>query len=88
MRKLDEWIQITLDQLFISNKIIIHIDLAKLSIDKINIDFTAFLNLFFIIQYSVDSFNKQLLEKFVPSGESYYIVFASTLPKKGKGIHF
>ena len=87
MRKLDEWIQIAVDQLYLSNKILIHIDLAQLSIDKLNIDFSASLNSFFTIQYSVDSFNKEQLEEIIPSGESYLVQINPTSASKGKLVH-
>ena len=69
----DEQIQISYDKYYLSNKIYFHINLAQLSAEQIIVDYSAVLNSFFTIQYSVHSYNLEQLEEKVYSGESYLV---------------
>ena len=86
--KLGEDAQITYDKYYLSNKIYYHFDLAQLSTDRITLEFTAVLNSFFTIQYEVNSYNKNQLEEYIPSGESYLVQIDPTSVSKTKTIHF
>ena len=82
----DEQIQISYDKYYLSNKIYFHINLAQLSAEQIIVDYSAVLNSFFTIQYSVHSYNLEQLEEKVYSGESYLVQIDPTSASKTKKI--
>ena len=86
-KRLGEEKQVSANTYYLSNKVYIHIDLGQLSIENIYVDYSASLNSFFTIQYSVHSYNKEQLEEIVPSGESYLVQIDPTSVYKTKGIH-
>ena len=82
----DEQIQISYDKYYLSNKIYFHINLAQLSAEQIIVDYSAVLNSFFTIQYSVHSYNLEQLEEKVYSGESYLVQIDPTSASKTKKV--
>ena len=79
--------QVSANTYYLSNKVYIHIDLGQLNIENIYVDYSASLNSFFTIQYSVHSYNKEQLEEIVSSGESYLVQIDLTSVYKTKGIY-
>ena len=84
--KKNEDIQISYNKYYLSNKIFININLARLKIDQIIVDYKAEINSFFTIQYGYDRFNLNQLQEYIPSGESYLIQIDPTSPTKTKNI--
>ena len=82
----DEQIQISYDKYYLSNKIYFHINLAQLSVEQIIVDYSAVLNSFFTIQYSIHSYNIEQLEEKVYSGESYLVQIDPTSASKTKKV--
>ena len=82
----DEQIQISYDKYYLSNKIYFHINLAQLTTEQIYVDYSAVLNSFFTIQYSIHSYNLEQLEEKVYSGESYLVQIDPTSASKTKTV--
>ena len=82
----DEEILISYDKYYLSNKIYFHINLAQLTAEQIIVNYTAVLNSFFTIQYSIHSYNLDQLEEKVYSGESYLVQIVPTSASKTKNV--
>ena len=58
---------------YLSNKILVNLYRPKKSLKKLEITYTANLNSFFDIKYTIDSYNAEQYSEFLDSGESYLV---------------
>ena len=84
--KFGEEVQLSANTYYLSNKVYVHIDLGQLTIQNVYVDFTASVNSFFTIQYSVHSYNKEQIEEIIPSGESYLVQINPASSQRAKEI--
>ena len=84
---LKEDVQISNDKYYLSNKVYFHINLAQTTATYFIVEYTASINSFFTIQYSVHSYNLDQLEENVLSGESYLVQIDPTSVSKKKEIY-
>ena len=71
---------------YLSNKILINVYRPRKTLKKLEITYTANLNSFFDIKYTVDSIDAEQYEEFLNSGESYLVQINSALQSKTKQI--
>ena len=74
-------------KIYLSNKILFNIVNSGNVLEKVTIEYTANLNSFFNIKYSVDGKNQDQLDEFVTSGENYLVQINPLSSTKGKIIH-
>lgn len=74
-------------KIYLSNKVVINVYKPKEALDKVTIKYTATLNSFFSVIYTVDSENKEQLEEVISSGESYLVQINPTSNTKKKVVY-
>ena len=76
---------ISYDKYYLSNKILIHINIQDYILDKVLIHYDAISHSFFSIQYSISTSSDDIIE-YIPSGESYLVQIDPTSTSKTKTI--